>query len=304
MVSEFLEETRLALLTFKRNELHIELIIQLSIHVTMVLLSNTTYPLESGLQAIFSDSKSDTSGSLILLVLSILWSFKTTVLTSIAIKAESKKYFPLVPMMFLALRYLLVFLMRIGCIVAYFSPFLGLLGITDHYQAERIPLHKKTFTNLNGTFHYWNPIENFTSVDAHLLFRSNDAESGDSILPPTSNYTGIKLGMAFGFFGAMFLIYAILLALIKCCISKSFWKARRSDKLQHVIEVLNVPEAFSDWDSCDSDDPAIHFYKWKKVLLEMLLMVLFQVLTNLIMLVPFFELCKFDLSTPIYHSFT
>ena len=110
--------------------------------------------------------------------------------------------------------------------------------------------------------------------------------------------------MAFGFFGAMFLIYAILLALIKCRISESFWKARRSDNLQHVIEVLNVPEAFSDWDSCDSDDPAVHFYKWKKVLLEMLLMVLFQVLTNLIMLVPFFELCKFDLSTYLLFFYT
>ena len=209
---EFLEETRLALLTFKRNELNIELIIQLSIHVTMVLLSKTNYPLESGLQAIFSSQKSDTSASLVLLVLSVLWSFKTTALTSIAIKAESKKYFPLVPKIFLACRYLLVFLLRIGCIVAYFSPFLGLLGITDHYQAETIPLARQTFKNLKGTYHYWDSIkENVSSVEAHVLFRSNDVESGDPILPPTSNYTGIKLGMAFGLFGAMFLIYAIVL---------------------------------------------------------------------------------------------
>ena len=103
--------------------------------------------------------------------------------------------------------------------------------------------------------------------------------------------------MAFGLFGAMFLVYAILLALVKCCISKKFWLARRSEKLQHVIEVLNVPEAFSDWDAYNGDDLATHFYKWKKVLMEMLLMVLFQLITNLLLLVPFFILCKFDLSS-------
>jgi hypothetical protein len=44
------------MLTFKRNELSMELITQLSIHLTMVLLSKTNYPVESGLQAIFQSS--------------------------------------------------------------------------------------------------------------------------------------------------------------------------------------------------------------------------------------------------------
>ena len=44
------------MLTFKRNELSIELITQLSIHLAMVLLSKTQYPVESGLQAIFQSS--------------------------------------------------------------------------------------------------------------------------------------------------------------------------------------------------------------------------------------------------------
>ena len=53
LLTEFIEECRKALLTFKRNELSMELVIQMSIHLTMLLLSKTDYPIESGLQSIF-----------------------------------------------------------------------------------------------------------------------------------------------------------------------------------------------------------------------------------------------------------
>ena len=53
LLTEFIEESRKALLTFKRNELSMELVIQMSIHLTMLLLSKTDYPVESGLQSIF-----------------------------------------------------------------------------------------------------------------------------------------------------------------------------------------------------------------------------------------------------------
>ena len=55
-ITKYVNEARLALLTFKRNELSVELIIQLSIHLTMVLLSQTVYPIESSLEAIFQSS--------------------------------------------------------------------------------------------------------------------------------------------------------------------------------------------------------------------------------------------------------
>jgi hypothetical protein len=53
LLTEFIEESRKALLTFKRNELSMELVIQMSVHLTMLLLSKTKYPVESGLQSIF-----------------------------------------------------------------------------------------------------------------------------------------------------------------------------------------------------------------------------------------------------------
>ena len=54
-VDAYLEESKEALLTFKRNELSLENSIQILIQVIMLLLSPayTTYPTHSGLQAVF-----------------------------------------------------------------------------------------------------------------------------------------------------------------------------------------------------------------------------------------------------------
>ena len=81
--------------------------IQLSIHLTMLLLSKTTYPLETGLQSIFQETESTTTTSsmffkwkedsfkefeekynttLIFLIFSIVWSFMTCGKTYIKIK--------------------------------------------------------------------------------------------------------------------------------------------------------------------------------------------------------------------------
>ena len=61
-LTQHIDETRLALLTFKRNELSMELIIQQSITLMMVLLSVTSYPTESSLQSIFLEgSESNTT---------------------------------------------------------------------------------------------------------------------------------------------------------------------------------------------------------------------------------------------------
>ena len=50
VLTEFIDETKMALLIFKRFELSLELIVQLSIHMTILLLEETKYPIESGLE--------------------------------------------------------------------------------------------------------------------------------------------------------------------------------------------------------------------------------------------------------------
>ena len=57
VLTDYINASSLALLPYKKNELSLELIPQLSINLTMLLLSITNYPVESGLQSIFQDKK-------------------------------------------------------------------------------------------------------------------------------------------------------------------------------------------------------------------------------------------------------
>ena len=84
------------------------------------------------------------------------------------------------------------------------------------------------------------------------------------------------------------MFYGIILTLIKYFINKDFKKAANSEKLQHIIEALNMPEAFGDWDTDHDLDVDGHFKKWKRVLIEMFVMVLLQFITNMLLLIPFF----------------
>ena len=171
-LTKYINETRLALLTGKRNELCLELVFQLSIHLSMVFLSRTKYPVENGLQTIFKDDDiNDKNTSLFLevtgvkekitkiqekyntavvfLIFSLVWSFKTAALTAIKIKAKTKTFLPFKSKLLLGWRYLTVYMTRIGCIVAGIGAIIGVLGIMNHYHAENLPLNPEIWNRYN-----------------------------------------------------------------------------------------------------------------------------------------------------------
>ena len=255
----------LAHLSVKRIELSLELVIQLSIHLTMVLFSQSAYPVERGLQSIFQEKNNTDSRSLFFqnttlhenfkkwdkehnatlwfLGFSLVWSFKTCSRTFVKIKSETKHFLPFFPKVILGIRYLFIYLIRVGCIVSYFAPYLGLLGIMDHYQGEKIPLAYESFKSLTDTddklYHYWNPFENeFQSIPAAKLFRSNYSKKDTSQPgpPSTQNYTVISIGTAYALFGVLCLLYALIITLIKVGISKDFkLSSSHWNKLRHIL---------------------------------------------------------------------
>ena len=134
------------MLTFKTNELNIELVIQVSVHLAMILLSQTDYPLENGLQAVFKDKK-NTKTALGFLIISVIWSFKTSAFTATKIK-EAKSFLPMTPKVLLLWRYVTVAMVRVCCIVASVGAILGVVGMMNHYHAEKVPLHRRNMEQI------------------------------------------------------------------------------------------------------------------------------------------------------------
>ena len=112
----YIEETRKAILTYKRNELSVEVVVQTVLQTIIVLLGPTLTKhsaTHSGLQKVYDEDQTGVSEVLSqygrnittgLLVASILWSFKTIATTYIKIKTEERKeFFPAVPKILLGL---------------------------------------------------------------------------------------------------------------------------------------------------------------------------------------------------------
>ena len=264
-LTKYMDEARKALLVFKRNEL-LELVVQLSVHLTMLLLSYTEFPVESGLQSFFKADSNSNSPSWVLqksgvdekvenvktdygvwlLAFSLVLSFKTCTKTCIKIKTETKRILPLKPKLLLKLRYHLIFLQRIGSIIIYFSASIGLIGIMDHFHAETISLDWTTWCNINGTakhqFLYWNSSihDRVQSINVADIFRSEYSNCSEPLnarlpKPPSPTlYTEISLGTLFAMFGSFYLLYGLLLTLLKQLINGDFRSASNGKRFQHI----------------------------------------------------------------------
>ena len=123
------------------------------------------------------------------------------------------------------------------------------------------------FIDLN-LFHYWN------STEAKFNFNNNET-NGSNLSDSTQAYNAVTLGQLLPLFMTHFLLYGLLLALIKYFISQNFKSLNYKEKLKQVLKLMIISEVDGD----------CYTVKWK---LEMLLLSLMQIAFDLILLVPFF----------------
>merc|ERR1719242_348771 len=269
-IEAYLDEVRKSHLIFKRNEAALELVVQQSIQITMLLLSKTHYPVANGLQGIFKSDSGD-----IMLMLSVCWSFKTCVSSFLKIHSEQKaKMLSGASKAILGLRALLFSVTRIGCVIAFFGPFLGLGDCMAHWHAEEIQLDPELLENLRGPNSYWNR----ETVD--LMYREQDI----------TNYTLVTLQAAFFIFLGILLLHGIAILILKMNVSSHFHSTSWLNKLGHVVESLHVPDVYKDFDVDMNPGwertPEDYRKSYDSVLKETLWMSSLQTVSNLLLLVP------------------
>ena len=142
------------------------------------------------------------------------------------------------------------------------------------------------FIDLN-LFHHWN------STEAKFDFNNNET-NGSNLSASTQAYNAVTLGQLLPLFMTHFLFYGLLLALIKYFISQNFKSLNYKEKLKQVLKLMIISEVDGD----------CYKVKWK---LEMLLLSLMQIASDLILLVPFFvtgkECFRFQLLLTLISSF-
>lgn len=270
-IKVYLDEVRKAYLVFKRNEAALELVVQQSVQLTMLLLHLTKYPVTAGLQAVFGKDNSSVENYLnlgdALLVMSVCWSLKTGVVSFLKIHSEQKAgMLSGAAKVVLGIRALLFSVTRIGCVVAFFGPFLGLGDCMAHWHAEGIRLNRKLLKNLESNNSYWD------SQTVSLMYREQDY----------TDYTLIFLGVIF--------LHGIAIFTLKMNVSSHFNSTGWLNKIGHVVESLHVPDVYKDLDVDLNPDwdrtPYDYRMSFDSVLKETLWMTFLQMLSNLLLLLP------------------
>ena len=275
-IEAYLDKVRKSYLVYKKNEAALELLVQQSVQLTMVLLDLTKYPVTAGLQDVFGKDYSNylNLGD-VLLLLSVSWSFKTGVMSFLKIHSEQKAgMLSGAAKVVLGLRALLFSVTRIGCVVAFFGPFLGLGDCMAHWHAEGIRLDTNLLKNLHGSNSYWDR----QTVD--LMYREQDY----------TNYTLVTLQAAFFIFLGVIFLHGIAIFLLKMNVSNHFKSANWLNKIGHVVESLHVPDVYKDFDiDMDPEEeqtPEDYRKGYNSVLKETLWMAVLQMVSNLFLLVP------------------
>ena len=281
-IETYLEELRKGHLIFKKTEAALELWIQQSIQLAMLLLSMTRYPVDTGLQGIFRNDFSTINSYItldignVLLLLSVSWSFRTGIRSFLKIHSEQKAgMLSGAAKAILGLRALLFSVTKIVCVIVFFGPFLGLKDCMAHWHAEGFQLEGELLKKLlQGS----KPYMDRDTVD--LIYRPQD----------NTNYTLVTLQAAFFIFAGVTLLHGIAIFILKINLSSHFKSTIWLNKIGHVVESLNVPDVYKDFDIDIDGEEERTTEQYQKnhdsVLKETLGMICLQMVSNLFLLVP------------------
>ena len=125
-------------------------------------------------------------------------------------------------------------------------------------------------------YNYYNSTgDRFDFNNNSQVITSNNTTNGSHLQASSQTYTIMTYGLLLPLFLTYCLIYCLLLTLLQYFMSLDFRSSTHGERVKIVLKLFFIPEANGD---CQTRE-------WK---LEMLLLGVMQVVSNLILLVPFF----------------
>ena len=257
-----------------RTELGFEAIFQIALQIILLLQARTFSSTVTGLETVFGKSDSIGIDADTLIALSILWSLKTCITLHLKAADIEKTHLRIWSKIGLVLISLFCSCARLLAIVCFFTPFLGLFNILNHFKAEQIPFSQSIRDDMNGNI-TWGKIDRWTF--------ENGTDSGT---PPGYNlYTFFTLQQSVWIFFSLSLVHFLAVYMVKVLKAEKFREANKLEKFLHVMENLNIPYPVEDFDVLNGTERE-HRERFEKVNIEVLLTMLVNMLIHLLMLAP------------------
>ena len=269
--------------------LGLEVVIQVTIQILVLLLNRTDTPTTGGLETIFDGGNGRCYGNATqVLVLSVLWS----IFTSIRMKAKfiflEKGFCPTTSQLVVVAWATFATLRRILSLITVFIPPMGLFNLLHHWKWEQVPFDIR-IENAKGLISYEDKISLF-SLKATILWsdldRTDYSDPQYPVPPSYAHYTLLTLQETFIVLIGLSFVQLLATWVIKVWSSKDFRKeSYKTNKLIHLLENINFASPFKDWD--DGDYTAQEFKKRAKaVQKEVLGTQAIHFISTVVMLVP------------------
>ena len=268
---------------FIRIELGVEVIFQIAGQIILLLQSRTSSSTVTGLEAIFGKSESDSIDVDVLISLSILWSSKTIVTRNLKAAEVEKTHLRFFSKVFLVLISLFSSCPRLLSIVCFFTPFLGLFSLLNHYKLEQIPFTPSKEGKLKpyDVMTFGNKTFTWGEIDRWIF--DNDTDPGT---PPGYNrYTLFTLAESVQLFLIVIFLQFLAVYMVKVMTSKKFREADKLEKLIHVTENMSIAYPMEDFDVLNGSARE-HRERFEKVNKEVLTTMIINCLINMLMLGP------------------
>ena len=257
---------------FKQNEVSTEHFLQLTVLVTLILLSSSETATVDGFQTVFA-----ARSNFILVLLSTAMSFVTVVRTMVQMAALAKNNFlPLSGKLLGAAGFIVGVTSRFAAVLLYFAPCLGLFGLDMHWKMSQV----KFARNLIFEYAESGDGDNATYVPVHYKDRWLPTEYTD--------YSVWSIEVYMVAFLVMSLAHLSLVFVAKTLCNRRFRQEPfGTDKVLHILSngIVFVPHG--DWDDWLLDSVSPSFKSaWHGTCLERTVLNLIIGLENMFLCTP------------------
>ena len=295
--------------------LGLEIVIQVTIQILVLLLNRTDTPTTGGLETIFDGGNSSCYGNATqVLVLSVLWSIFTSIRMQAKFIFLEKGFCPTTSKLVVAAWATFATLRRILSLITVFIPSMGLFSLLHHWKWEQVPFDIRIELARKGIISSEDKISLLglnETINWQGLDKTDYSDPKYPVPPSYAHYTLLTLQETFIALVGLSFVQLLATWVIKVWNSKHFKEEPfKTNKFIHLLENLNFASPYKDW---DDGDFSIQEFKEraKAVRKEVFWTQAIHFISSFVMLIPLWytgkmsskPMCILQYSNPKFPSF-